>query len=168
MTIEKKMAGMIGAAVLALAVMATPAAAQVGKSLGVVDANTAPEKDLLAMPHMTPAIVKGLLEKRPFASITDLNAYLLSQKLTPEQATEFYRKAFVHINLNTATAAQLEGLPGIGPRTAQLIVQHREKNGNFKKVEELMNIKGIGEKSFLKIKPMVTVGGDKERPDQSR
>jgi competence protein ComEA len=72
------------------------------------------------------------------------------------------------INLNTATAAQLEGLPGIGPRTAQLIVQHREKNGNFKKVEELMNIKGIGEKSFLKIKPMVTVGGEKERPGQSR
>ena len=66
MTIEKKMAGMIGAAVLALAVMATPAAAQVGKSLGVVDTNTAPEKDLLAMPHMTPAIVKGLLEKRPY------------------------------------------------------------------------------------------------------
>jgi len=43
----------------------------VGKSLGVVDANTAAEKDLLAMPHMTSAIVKGLIEKRPFASITD-------------------------------------------------------------------------------------------------
>jgi hypothetical protein len=83
--------------------MAAPAAAQVGKSLGVVDANTAPEKGLLTMPHMTPAIVKGLLEKRPFASITDLNAYLLSQKLTQEQANEFYGKAFVHINLNTAT-----------------------------------------------------------------
>ena len=62
------------------------------------------------------------------------------------------------INLNTATAAQLETLPGIGARTAQLIVEHRQKNGNFKKVEELMNIKGIGEKTFLKIKPLVTVG----------
>lgn len=70
------------------------------------------------------------------------------------------------VNLNTATAAQLEKLPGIGARTAQLIVEHRQKNGNFKKVEELMNIKGIGEKSFLKIKPMVTVGGDKDRPNQ--
>jgi len=65
------------------------------------------------------------------------------------------------LDLNTATAAQLEKLPGIGPKTAQLIVQHREKNGNFKKVEELMNIKGIGEKSFLKIKPLVTVGAAK-------
>jgi competence protein ComEA len=72
------------------------------------------------------------------------------------------------INLNTATAAQLETLPGIGTRTAQLIVEHRQKNGNFKKVEELMNIKGIGEKSFLKIKPMVTVGVDKDRSDEKR
>ena len=65
------------------------------------------------------------------------------------------------INLNTATAAQLEKLPGIGARTAQLIVEHRQKNGGFKKVEELMNIKGIGEKAFLKLKPMVTVAAEK-------
>ena len=50
---------LIAAALLAVLATAVPAAAQVGKSLGVVDANTAPEKDLLAMPHMTPAIVQG-------------------------------------------------------------------------------------------------------------
>ena len=61
------------------------------------------------------------------------------------------------VNLNTATAADLEALPGVGAATAKLIIEHREKNGGFKKVEELMNIKGIGEKSFLKLKPMVTV-----------
>ena len=65
------------------------------------------------------------------------------------------------LNLNTATAAQLEKLPGIGARTAQLIVEHRQKSGGFKKVEELMNIKGIGEKAFLKLKPMVTVAAEK-------
>ena len=65
------------------------------------------------------------------------------------------------ININTATAAQLEALPGIGARTAQAIVDHRQKNGGFKKIEELMNVKGIGEKSFLKLKPMVTVAADK-------
>jgi DNA uptake protein ComE-like DNA-binding protein len=114
-----------GAAVLALAMMAAPAAAQVGKSLGVADANTVPEKDLLAMPHMTPAIVKGLLEKRPFTSITDLNAYLLSQKLTQEQANAFYGKAFVHINLNTATAAEILLVPGAGKRMAHEFEEYR-------------------------------------------
>jgi len=61
------------------------------------------------------------------------------------------------IDLNTATAAQLETLPGIGPATAQRIVEYREKNGAFKKIEELMNVRGIGEKSFLKIKDLITV-----------
>jgi competence protein ComEA len=65
------------------------------------------------------------------------------------------------LNLNTATAAQLEALPGVGAATAKLIVEHRQKNGGFKKVEELMTIKGIGEKSFLKLKSMVTVVADK-------
>jgi competence protein ComEA len=65
------------------------------------------------------------------------------------------------VNINTATAAQLEALPGVGARTAQLIVEQRQKNGGFKKIEELMNIKGIGEKSFLKLKPMITVGTEK-------
>ena len=116
---------LMGAGMLALSMMATPVAAQVGKSLGVVDANTVPEKDLLAMPHMTPAIVKGLLEKRPFASITDLNAYLLSQKLTQEQANDFYGKAFVHINLNTATPAEILLVPGAGKRMAHEFEEYR-------------------------------------------
>ncbi|MEO8078122.1 MAG: helix-hairpin-helix domain-containing protein [Acidobacteriota bacterium] len=41
------------------------------------------------------------------------------------------------------------------------MLDHRQKNGSFKKIEELMNVKGIGEKSFLKLKPLVTLGGDK-------
>ena len=65
------------------------------------------------------------------------------------------------LNLNTATTTQLEALPGIGKRTAQAIIDHRQKNGGFKKIEELMNVKGVGEKSFLKLKPMVTVSGDR-------
>jgi competence protein ComEA len=61
------------------------------------------------------------------------------------------------VNLNTATQAQLEALPGIGPKAAELILDYRKKNGNFKKLEDLMNVKGIGEKSFLKLKPLLTV-----------
>jgi comEA protein len=61
------------------------------------------------------------------------------------------------INLNTATPAELESLPGVGPALAARIAEHRQKNGPFKKVEDLMTIKGIGEKQFLKLKPLVTV-----------
>ena len=63
------------------------------------------------------------------------------------------------VNVNTATTAQFEALPGIGPSMAQRIVSYREKNGPFKKLEDLMNIQGIGEKSFLKLRPFLTIAG---------
>ncbi len=65
------------------------------------------------------------------------------------------------LNLNTATVAQLEALPGIGKSVAERILQYREKRGGFKKVEDLMNVRGIGEKSFLKLKPLITVSSGK-------
>ena len=62
------------------------------------------------------------------------------------------------ININTATQAQLESLPGVGPKAAQRVIEYRKANGSFKKVEDLMNVKGFGEKTFLKLKPMLTIG----------
>jgi competence protein ComEA len=73
------------------------------------------------------------------------------------------------VNLNTASATDLEGLPGIGAKTAAKIVDYRQKNGPFKKIEELMNVQGIGEKNFLKLKPQITVApakADHDGPDQ--
>ena len=60
--------------------LAIPAAAQVGKSLGVVDANTVSEADLSKIAGMTPAIAKALVAARPFDSITALNSFLLGDR----------------------------------------------------------------------------------------
>ena len=60
------------------------------------------------------------------------------------------------LDLNTATQAELEELPGVGPVMAQRIVQWRERNGRFSDVRELREIEGIGEKVFAKISALVT------------
>lgn len=86
-------------------------------------------------------------------------------KTTAAKAPAAKATASSPVNINSAAVAQLQTLPGIGASTAQRIVDYRQKNGAFKKIEELMNVKGIGEKSFLKLKPLVTVGSDKgDRP----
>jgi comEA protein len=61
------------------------------------------------------------------------------------------------INLNSATAEQLQTLPGIGPASAKNIIEHRTKVGKFNKIEEIINVKGIGEKKFQKIKDRLLV-----------
>jgi len=63
------------------------------------------------------------------------------------------------VNVNSASAAELERLPGVGPALAARIVEHRTKNGAFQKAEDLMLVKGIGEKSFERVKPYVTLAG---------
>ena len=61
------------------------------------------------------------------------------------------------VELNTATAAELRTLPGVGERTAQRIIEYREEHGGFEKIEDLMNIRGIGEKTFLRLRPLIRV-----------
>ena len=63
------------------------------------------------------------------------------------------------VNVNSATAAELERLPGVGPALAARIVAHREQNGSFQKAEDLLLVRGIGEKSFERLKPYVGVSG---------
>ncbi len=61
------------------------------------------------------------------------------------------------VNLNTATAEQLQTLPGIGPAMAKRVIEYRTKVGKFTKIEELINVKGVGEKRFQKIKDRLVV-----------
>jgi DNA uptake protein ComE-like DNA-binding protein len=122
MTLTQRSVGAIVGVLAFLAVLAAPAGAQVGK---LVDPNMATESELQQLPHMTPAIVKGMLEKRPFKTVVDLNKFLLDQQLTPDQAKEFYRKAFVPINLNTGTKAESLLIPGVGARMSAEFEEYR-------------------------------------------
>jgi competence protein ComEA len=62
------------------------------------------------------------------------------------------------INLNTASAGELEGLPGVGEARAKAIIAVREKRGGFKTVDELVEVKGIGKAALEKLRPLVTTG----------
>jgi DNA uptake protein ComE-like DNA-binding protein len=97
---------------------------QVGKG-SIVDVNTAAEKALLTLPHMSADLVKVLLEKRPFASVVELDALLTGRALTRAQLTEFYGKAFIHVNLNTAPSAEILLIPGAGSRMAHEFSEYR-------------------------------------------
>ncbi len=73
-------------------------------------------------------------------------------------AAEAKKKPPAHpIDLNSATVEQLQGLPGIGPGTAKAIVRFREKSGPFRRVEDLLAIRGITKKRLEKLRPYVTI-----------
>jgi DNA uptake protein ComE-like DNA-binding protein len=98
--------------------------AQVGRSEGLVNPDLASEKELLAMPHLNATIVKGIMERRPFLKMTDLNS-LLAQSLSKEQLAELYGKMFVQINLNTATDEEILMIPGTGKRMLREFLEYR-------------------------------------------
>ncbi len=71
--------------------------------------------------------------------------------------------AYATVNLNTASQAELETVKGIGPAKAKAIVEHRNKNGPFKSVDDLKEIKGFGDKMLSKMRPELTVAGGGEK-----
>jgi competence protein ComEA len=79
---------------------------------------------------------------------------LLARQAQPPQAG---KTAVDKININSATLDDLQKLPRIGPKVAQRILDFRKQNGPFKRVEDLMKVKGIGEKTFTQLKEQITV-----------
>ena len=119
----KKMMHCAAVLALVLALPAGSARAQVGG--GLIDPNIASPADLTALPHMTPDIVKGIMDKRPFTGIVELNAFLLGQGLTAPQTAEIYAKAFIHVNLNTGTREEILLIPGAGNRMVREFAEYR-------------------------------------------
>jgi len=70
--------------------------------------------------------------------------------------------AWAAVDINTATVAQLESINGIGPKKAEAIVEYRKKNGPFKSVDDLENVKGLGKASIDKMRGELSVGKAKK------
>ncbi|QHW37087.1 competence protein ComEA [Staphylococcus ursi] len=124
--------------------------------------------------------MKQLLDKAEPLKTADLSRVNLAEKLTdqkmiyipthgeavpsnPGHATQQDHSSAgstsqnISVNLNTADEKELTQIPGIGPSKAQTIIKHREENGPFQSVENLKDVKGIGEKTFEKLKDYLTV-----------
>jgi len=96
---------------------------QAGQSQ-LVNPDLASEKEILALPHMTAALAKSIMEQRPFLSMADLNT-LLSKTLSKDQLAELYGKMFVQINLNTAAPNEILLIPGVGNRMSREFQEYR-------------------------------------------
>jgi len=90
----------------------------------LVEANTAAEEALLALPHMNATIVGGILDQRPFANIVELDA-TLGGTLSEEQRAELYRRMFIHIDLNSASEEEIALIPGVGERMTREFLEYR-------------------------------------------
>lgn len=88
----------------------------------------------------------------PFTTLALALALALPLAATPDRAPRAPQRP---VNLNTASVTELMQLPRIGQKTAERIISFRKQHGGFQRPEELMNVKGIGEKSYAKLKPFL-------------
>ncbi|MFY9484308.1 MAG: helix-hairpin-helix domain-containing protein [Patescibacteria group bacterium] len=99
------------------------------------------------------ATVKGAATQSKPAATTQSAPPAKSEPQSPAPSVNPSGK----ININTASAAELDSLKGIGPVLAERIIEYRSANGPFKKIEEIINVKGIGDKTFEKFRDQITI-----------
>jgi comEA protein len=83
---------------------------------------------------------------------------VLGLVVSPLLSLQATAKSADKININTASLEELQKLPRIGPQVAQRILDYRKENGSFKRVEDILKVRGVGEKMFSQLKDLITVG----------
>ena len=100
-----------------------------------------------------PTIEETKQEKEEVNINSESSNYIISSNNTKTNENSNGQK----VNINNADESELDELPGVGPSTAQKIIQYRKENGEFKSIDELKNVSGIGEAKFQKIKDLICV-----------
>ena len=128
--------------------LSTSAFSQVGNNSSVLNPNLAGEAELAAIPHISTALAKTIIENRPYLNMTDFNT-LLAKTLNDDQAGEVYITLFVPINLNIATNEEILMVPGVGNkmrhefdeyRPYKVLTQFRREIGKYVDDEELARL----------------------------
>ena len=101
--------------------------------------------------------INDLLKEVDLKEEADLSTLNLNQLLSPEMVIVIAEYHDDRVSINTADLEELDSLEGIGPSLAQAIIDYRQKEGGFKELEELMEVKGIGENKFAKIKEDISL-----------
>jgi DNA uptake protein ComE-like DNA-binding protein len=112
------------AAVLLLLAAPRLVAAQVGKSQGLIEPNLATRDDLLRVPHFDAALADAVIGGRPYLDMLALDK-VLTTKLGAQQKTEVYARLWTPINMNTATDAEIQLIPNLGPRMLREFKEYR-------------------------------------------
>lgn len=135
-----------------------------------IDPNAADAAELDRLPRVGPALAARIVAHREargrFRTLADLDSVAgvgpklleaVAPHLTLPPGPSGAAAPSARLDLNTATAAELERLPGIGPSLAARVVEHRRRKGRFHRVEELVEVPGIGEKMLARVAPLVGV-----------
>lgn len=153
--------------------------AETAGGAGLVDLNNASQAELEELPGVGPSLAEKIIAARPFSSVDDLDnvpgvGTAKMERLRPfvtvggaaaastapgggPSASARAPSGGGKVNINTATASQLDALPGIGPSTAENIIKYREANGRFASIDAIKNVPGIGDAKFNQIKDLITI-----------
>mgnify|MGYP001268946545 CR=1 FL=1 len=141
--------------------------APAAKVLPKVDPNTASYDDLCLLPGIGPRAAADIIVFRDsigtfkyldeLANVRGIGRSLLG-KIAPFVILEYKPDIPLIVNINLASAGELADLPGIGPKAAADIIAYRQDNGPFRNIEDVMNVKGIGRKTYEEIKNLITIG----------